>query len=163
MSWQIELKRLAEGQGRIAVLGAGSVLCGDDAAGMLLVELLQERIAEDSALLPLAGSTAPENFTGVLRDYQPGLILLVDAAFMGGTVGEIRFLNADNIKGINFSTHMLPLNVLADYLRQETRAEVAVIGIQPGATDFDTEACPAVKDACLRLAEAILSCRTISK
>ena len=157
MSGQTQLQELGSSCRKIAVLGAGSVLCGDDAAGMLVVELLQAGAGENEALLALPGSTAPENFTGVLRDYQPDLLLLVDAAFMEGELGEIRFLDAADIKGINFSTHMLPLSVLVDYLRQETAAQVAVIGIQPGAMDFDSEPSEEIRRSCQELAAAILA------
>lgn len=93
----------------------------------------------------------------MLREYQPDLILLVDAAYMNVAVGEIHFLDPQEISGINFSTHMLPLSVLVDYLRQETAASVSVIGIQPGNTDFDTVPCEAVTAACMQLSAAIVS------
>jgi len=157
MSWREELGDLFAGKRKVALLGAGSVLCGDDAAGMLVASAVKEKAEERPGLLSLEGSTAPENFCGVLRAYQPELILLVDAAFMDVSVGEIHFLNPREIKSIPFSTHMLPLSVLVDYLQQETTASVAVIGIQPGNTDFDTEACTAVQDACRELSKEILS------
>ena len=73
MSWQDELAGYMAGASKTVVLGAGSVLCGDDAAGMLVVELIQKAIGENTdCLLPLAGSTAPENFSGVIRDYPAG-------------------------------------------------------------------------------------------
>ena len=157
MSWQDELAGYMAGASKTVVLGAGSVLCGDDAAGMLVVELIQKAIGENTdCLLPLAGSTAPENFSGVIRDYQPDLVFLIDAAYMHGTVGEIRFLDPAQIKGIDFSTHMLPLSILADYLSRETKAQVALIGIQPASTDFDTPPCAAVQTSCQVLAERIV-------
>ncbi|MDO4732700.1 MAG: hydrogenase 3 maturation endopeptidase HyCI [Bacillota bacterium] len=157
MSWKAELEQLFSDKERVAVLGAGSVLCGDDAAGMLVAAELNEKIPGNCSLLALEGSTAPENFCGVLRDYRPDLILLLDAAYMETAVAEIRFLDPAGIKGINFSTHMLPLSVLVDYLREETSADVAVIGIQPGSTDFDTAPSPEVQEACHQLCDAILS------
>ncbi len=160
MTWQAELQQHLCDARKVVVLGAGSVLCGDDGAGMLVVEHLQKALADrangEEKLLPLAGSTAPENFSGVIRAYCPDLILLVDAAFMEAGAGEIRFLDPAQIKGINFSTHMLPLSVLVDYLHQETAASVAVIGIQPQATEFDTLPGEAVCQACEALAAEIV-------
>ena len=161
MSWQDELASYMADASKTVVLGAGSILCGDDAAGMLVVDLIQQVIGEDTRrLLPLAGSTAPENFSGVIRDYQPDLILLIDAAYMQEKIGVIQFLDPSQIKGINFSTHMLPLSLLVNYLKQETKAQVALIGIQLGGTNFDASPCAAVQSSCRMLAEHILRLAT---
>ena len=44
--WSLDLQKLLKNSHRIAVLGAGSELCGDDAAGMLVAHKLKE-IADD--------------------------------------------------------------------------------------------------------------------
>lgn len=140
---------------RLAVLGAGSVLCGDDAAGMLLAERLQEA-GPGPRLLPLAGSTAPENFTGLIKEYAPDKLLIVDAAFIGLPVGEMAMIDPAEVKGVSFSTHMLPFTVLIDYLAQETGVATLILGVQPGQTEFATEPGPAIVAAMEELAALLL-------
>lgn len=152
MTWQDQLRtELAEAK-KVAVLGAGSILCGDDAAGMLLIERLQELLPADGSSLLMGGSTAPENFTGQIRTFQPDTLILVDAAFFDAAVGEIALLDRKNIKGIGFSTHMLPLHVMLDYIESEIGCHIIIVGIQPGETEFATEPSQAVKDAVAELA-----------
>lgn len=154
MNWREQLQPRLRSVRRLAVLGAGSVLCGDDAAGMLLAERLQAHPRHD--LLALAGSTAPENFTGQIKDFAPELLLIVDAAFIGREVGEIALIEADQVKGVSFSTHMLPFTVLIDYLRRETGIETLIVGIQPGPTEFATEPGPLIVAAAEQLADFLL-------
>ena len=78
---------------KVAVLGAGSILCGDDAAGMLVAQKLRQVAAGNPRILALEGSTAPENFTGVIRAYHPDLLILVDAAYIEGEQGAVELLS----------------------------------------------------------------------
>lgn len=155
MTWQEQLRQELAGCSRLAVLGAGSILCGDDAAGMLLIERLRELLPPDGSSLLLAGSTAPENFTGPIRDYRPDLLLLADAAHLDLPVGAIGFIPADAVDEAGFSTHMLPLGVTLNYLAAETGCRVLIVGVQPGATEFASDPCPAVLAAVEELAQAI--------
>lgn len=139
---------------KIAVMGVGSVLRSDDGAGMYLIEKLQE-LTNSKNLLLIAGSTAPENFTGVIKNFKPDVLFIVDAAKMDLDAGEIRVLDADDINGLSFSTHMLPLPVMLQFLRIETDCEVVCIGIQPESTEFGSEMCEQVKSAVESLAQLI--------
>ncbi len=115
---------------RAAVLGIGSVLRSDDAAGMRFIELLGEYVRREDVLL-LAGSTAPENFTGVIKKFAPDTLFLVDAAHMDCQPGEVGVLPAEAITGMSCSTHMLPLPVMIRYLEHEIGCPVVFLGIQP--------------------------------
>lgn len=118
---------------RYAVMGIGSTLRSDDAAGMYFIELLGKMPLKDNVIL-IAGSTAPENFTGVIKDFAPHKLFIVDAAHMGLSPGETRIVPAEEISGVSFSTHMLPLPVMLKYLESEIGCEVIFIGIQPKCT-----------------------------
>ena len=76
------LKRLIRPGQKIAVLGVGSTLRSDDAAGMYFIELLESLVKKENVLL-IAGSTAPENFTGVIKNFAPDILFIVDAAHVG--------------------------------------------------------------------------------
>ncbi|MDO4581045.1 MAG: hydrogenase 3 maturation endopeptidase HyCI [Bacillota bacterium] len=154
--WREELRQQLADGGRIAVLGAGSVLCGDDAAGMLVIDYLREQAQEDTALLLCAGSTAPENFTGEIKRFAPQHLLVVDAAYIGREPGAIQIITADAIHGAGFSTHMLPFPLMLDYLRAHLDCSVTVIGVQPRCTDFGADAGAEVTAAARLLAATIL-------
>ena len=93
---------------RIAVMGVGNVLCADDGAGMLFAELVRTK-AESAGVLVLEASTAPENFSGALRRFNPDVLFMVDAAGLAERPGAVRPVSEEQIGGTAFSTHMLPL------------------------------------------------------
>ncbi len=155
ISWQKEIIEEMQKAPKIAVLGAGSVLCGDDAAGMIVVEKLEQLAANKPNLITLGGSTAPENFIGVLRSFAPDLLIFVDAAYIDGEVGDIALIDENDITGLNFSTHMLPFGVLLSFIRAEIQCKIKIIGIKPGNMDFGTEASLIIVRAAEQIVETI--------
>lgn len=133
-------------------MGVGSVLRSDDAAGMYLIELLRKKIRRDDVLL-IAGSNAPENFTGVIKNFAPDKLLIVDAAHMGFLPGEMKIVPAASIGGVSVSTHMLPLSIMLDYLKTEAGCEVLLIGVQPRSTEQGLGMSAEVKSGVRQLAE----------
>jgi len=146
---------------RIVLLGVGSTLRSDDAAGMYFIELLKEKLQQDRILL-IAGSTAPENFTGVIKEYAPDLLFIVDAAHMGLLPGEAKLVPACDISGVSFSTHMLPIPVMLKYLESEAGCEVVFIGIQPKSIEQGLSMCEEVKRGTERLAEDFYDALTVN-
>lgn len=121
---------------RLAVIGIGNELNGDDAAGVQVVRRLRQSLPENPRRMLLEAGPAPENFTGLLHRFQPDLILMVDAADMGTAPGSTAWLQPDEMDGFSASTHTLPLSVLANYLKQELHCQVVAIGIQAKRLDF---------------------------
>lgn len=129
---------------RLAVLGVGQALRGDDAAGIKVVQELQKRLPPSEDLMLVEAGPAPENFTGLLRRFHPDLVILVDAALMGLTPGAWRRLEWRDTTSYTGSTHTLPLNFLASYLETELGCTVELIGIQPAGNEFEAPLSPAV-------------------
>ena len=98
---------------------------------------------------------APENFTGVLRRFQPDLILLLDAAQFGNEPGHVAVIDVDQAGGFGASTHLQPLATLAMFLRAELDCEIGLLGIQPAHLDFGEPVSAAVKKACVEIAAAL--------
>lgn len=134
-SLKADLQRLKKPEQplRLAVLGVGHELYGDDAVGVWLADRLAERASSRENLLSIAGGPAPENFTGCIRRFGPDLVLLVDAALMSLTPGETGWLDWQDTTGFSASTHTLPLHLLAGYLTAELSCKVALLGIQPAS------------------------------
>ena len=143
--------KIPKGQ-KTAILGVGSILRSDDCAGMHFIEKLSSYIQHEN-LLFIAGSTAPENFTGVIKNFAPERLFIVDAAHMGMNVGEIHVLDISEIRGISFSTHMLPLYVMLEFIKLEIGCEVICIGIQPENTELGFDMCEKVASASENLAK----------
>lgn len=129
-----------------AVMGVGSVLRNDDAAGMHFADCL-EKLTAGTGLTVVKGGTAPENFTGVIKAAAPDVLFIADAAFMNQPVGTVRVLGSSQIGGMGCSTHMLPLPLTLDYLKMECGCRGVVIGIQPQNTEQGLDMCPAVEAA----------------
>jgi len=98
-------------------------------------------------LLILDAGPAPENQTGPLRRFAPDLVILVDAARMEVSPGVVRWLAWEETTGLSGSTHTLPPATLATYLTAELGCEVALLGIQPTAVEFEASLSPAAEQA----------------
>ncbi len=126
------LKRLpTERPPRVAILGVGHELNGDDGAGLAVARALEERLAGQDRLQVIEAGPAPENQTGRLRAFGPDLVLIVDAAQMGAAPGTVRLVPWQATTGLSASTHTLPLHILAKYLTHELGCDVALLGLQP--------------------------------
>ncbi len=117
---------------KIALVGIGSELHGDDAAGIWIIRALQ---ASSDLLLIEAGMT-PENHTSALRRFQPDLVLMIDAAQMKLRPGDISVLDLASLDGLSASTHSFPLALTTQYIVAELGCAVLLLGIQPACTDF---------------------------
>jgi hydrogenase 3 maturation protease len=163
-SWQASLKaslnpsNRAEQPVRLAVLGIGHELCGDDAVGVRLAGMLRPLVTGNERMLVIEAGPAPENFTGPLRRFHPDLVLLVDAAQMDALPGAIGWLDLQSVGGISASSHTLPLHILVSYLVAELGCQVALIGIQPEQTFADAPLTPSVQAAAHSVIQELLVC-----
>lgn len=157
------LKINLDGAERVAVLGVGSELRADDIAGMTVAALIDEHIKKDSLngrLKVFFGATAPENLTGEIKRYAPTHLIIVDAADTGAEPGTIDYIKPEEVAGISFSTHMMPIKILVDYLNQSFPCEVTIIGIQPKVLSFGKSPSAEVKASASQVAASIVEVMT---
>jgi hydrogenase 3 maturation protease len=140
---------------RVAIVGVGQELRGDDAAGLLVIRRLRRLVAPSERILLIEAGIAPENVTGKLRRLRPDVIILIDAARMGEPPGTIRLYDWWEADGVGGSTHTLPLSYVCRYLIEETGSALALIGIQAGAAEFDQAPSEAVKAAAAQTADEL--------
>lgn len=148
--WQASLSQTLHRRSnplRVAVVGVGHELNGDDVAGLAVVRALSPALASSDRVLIVDAGPAPENTTGLLRRFAPDLVLLVDAAQMDAPPGAVCWLDWQETTGISASTHTLPLHLLARYLVAELGCEVALLGIQPAANVPGAPLSPEVEEA----------------
>jgi hydrogenase 3 maturation protease len=145
------------------VLGIGNRLGGDDAAGALVADVLNQKgwrteVLAAAQVTAINGGTAPESYTSVIRRHRPDLLILVDAADMGLPSGAVRIIAPENISVLSFSTHSMPLSMFVSYV-QEFCGKVLVIGVQPERTETGRRISRAVQRSARQLAELILEGR----
>lgn len=127
---------------RLAILGIGSELMGDDAVGVYFVNRFNEaRVDEDVSsssyeAKAFYGGSAPESMTGEIRKFNPSHLLIIDAANLNQKPGTIELVNSENIEGVSFSTHRLPTRIFMDYLVKSIGCEVLILGIQPKSMNY---------------------------
>ncbi len=144
------------------VLGIGSRLGGDDAAGGYLVRELHRRLKQVAPPAPdvnaIDAATAPESYTAVVRKMRPALLVLVDTADMGLSPGSVRQIPPDRITIASFSTHRMPLSAFMTYV-SEFCGQVRLVGIQPAHMETGEGMSAAVRRSARELAGAILEGR----
>jgi hydrogenase 3 maturation protease len=116
----------------IVILGIGNSDRGDDGVGPYLAEQLTGRI--DAKVINC--EEIPEAYTGVVRKLQPDTIIILDAVSMGEKPGAVAVLTRQRVSTAGYSTHNASIGLLMKYLKQETGAEVLLLGIQPGNTSY---------------------------
>ena len=82
---------------------------------------------------------------------------MLDCADIHKKPGAVEIIELKDIAGISFSTHMLPIDIMADYLMQSLKCSCTIIGIQPKSIDYGSVVSPQVTKAVKDLASTILS------
>ncbi|MGC4120137.1 MAG: hydrogenase 3 maturation endopeptidase HyCI [Myxococcales bacterium] len=138
-------------------MGVGSELRGDDFAGVLVARAVQAwaKKARVRHVAGFEGCAAPENLTGEIARFQPSHVLLVDAAHLGQQPGTVEVLDASNIGGVSFSTHMLPAPIFMGYLEKTAKCRALVVGIQPAQTDVLGPISPEVQEGIAAVVDTI--------
>ena len=131
------------------LMGVGNELRGDDGVGIYVARNL--RCPEWKVIV--AGQV-PEDFTAEIKRMKPEVLILVDAALMGLTPGEIRRVPVDKIPKVAFSTHGMPLSFLMEYLSDYVD-KIVLIGIEPSNMEFGSKISEKVKNAAERVIELI--------
>jgi len=130
------LRNSLAGAAKIAILGIGSELRGDDVCGMLVAKQLEPLFKKNTHVKIFHGGTAPENLTGEIKKFAPSHVIMLDAADTSQQPGTISFIEPDSVGGISFSTHMMPIKIMVDYLKQALGCKSVIIGIQPKSIRF---------------------------
>lgn len=105
----------------------------------------------------LAG-IAPENLTGAIKEFAPTHLLIIDCCDLGSPPGSVEIKEPQDLSGgASFSTHALPISMLADYLCNMLGCRASVIAIQPASCQYGKKPSAAVKRAAEHVAREILA------
>jgi hydrogenase 3 maturation protease len=140
MEWRDQVSAAIEASGKLMIFGIGNEMMGDDAAGSLTareLRMLLQGCDYGSVAEVLVAGTNPENFSGVVREKRPDLVIFIDAADMRLPAGEIAFLSPADMHSMMHSTHTMPLSFLGNYLEKITGARIIALGIQAGQIQLE--------------------------
>lgn len=120
---------------KIAILGVGNPLRGDDGVGVRVTGSLKvgsPRVRVISCL------QVPENYLGEVIGFKPDKVLFIDGVDAGLPAGEPIFTESLDDRRINLilSTHGIPLEVSASYIKASIGASTALLGIQVSSIEF---------------------------
>lgn len=153
--WTKQIRQIIQTHSRIAIVGVGHELCSDDTVAVKIVQTLQKTVPQNESVLLCVAGSAPENFTGVIRCFEPDIILLIDAVHMDAPPGAVRLLGLCDVENYLFSTHTLPLTLFVQYLKSELHCAVALLGIQPLDLSLGTSLSPPVNSSKTRIIRTI--------
>ena len=130
-----ELKNWLMGAKKIVVAGIGNPIRSDDYVGLKIVQELQGKVSENVYLLEC--ETVPESYILDIEQFKPTHVLLIDAAFLKLKPGTAALLEAEKIADLpSITTHMLPLRIFCEYVKQATGAKIALLLIEPKCMEF---------------------------
>lgn len=157
-NWQVQLKELIRScspAASVALIGVGHPLRGDDYVGSFAVKAIME--ATDGVLPEGTYLFDAEDNVEAMISRVAGLslkhVIFIDACEMRLRPGETSLLSVAETSYPFFTTHGIPLKVLAERLFAES--EVWVLAIQPKRTEFGESLSPEIRDAAISIAEFI--------
>ncbi len=144
--YPVLLQRLKKAKS-LVILGIGSELMQDDAAGVVVAQNLIKKYGEDNKNFRIYPTyTNPENFTKIIAGYNPDHIIIIDAADLNKQPGSISFIPYETIEDITIGTHKISLIMTIEYLKKAINCEVTVIAIQYKSIDFNCKMTREMRD-----------------
>ena len=141
---------------KIVVAGIGNPIRTDDNVGLKIVEDLKGKLSEK--VLLLEAETVPENYLQEIEEFHPSHVLLIDAAVQGLKPGALSLVDAEKISaGSAVTTHVLPLRVFCDVVKQATGAKIALLLVEPQNMDFGEGLTPPVQTAAENVVKLLLN------
>jgi hydrogenase 3 maturation protease len=120
---------------KVVVAGIGNPIRSDDYVGLNIVEKLKGKLPGTVCLLEC--ETVPESYLLDIEEFNPTHVLLIDAAFLGLNPGEVSLVDAEKIADFSaITTHLLPLRIFCEYVKQATGAKIALLLIEPKSMEF---------------------------
>ncbi|MFA4669272.1 hydrogenase 3 maturation endopeptidase HyCI [Pyrococcus kukulkanii] len=135
---------------RIVICGIGNELRSDDAFGVLFAERLKEKVRNENVLILNCGAV-PESFLGKIIEFNPDLIIFVDAVHFNGKPGELIIADPEGTLGDAISTHGMPLKILMKFIKEHINAKAILIGCQPKSLEIFGKVSKEVEEALEKL------------
>lgn len=120
-------------KGKVLILGIGNTMRNDDGAGSILASRIKDKVS----MVVIDAGSGPENYLEKIVKEKPDTIIIFDAVDFGGHAGELKILEAEDIKTANlFSTHNTSISLVINYLQSNLTADIIILVIQPKSIAF---------------------------
>jgi len=144
------LRKWFSGAQRVVIAGIGNLFRRDDFVGVQIVRKLKNRVS--SSVYLIEGETLPESFLDPIAKFNPSHILLIDAGMLNLNPGSSKLIDPNQLmKRAATSTHMMPLRIFCDYLKETTVSKLSLLIIQPKDTSFGEGLTPKLKETAKNL------------
>jgi len=148
-SWRTDLRKIltsSSQKSKVALVGMGHPFCSDDFAGSYLVK----KLAVKGGKLPegvylFDGEDNVEALIMKISQLEPENVIFADTCEMKAEPGETRLISVTETSYPFFTTHGVPLKLLAEQLL--VGSQVWVLAIQPKQTDFGEHLSPEIQAA----------------
>jgi hydrogenase 3 maturation protease len=135
-----------------AIIGIGNELRGDDAAGILLVQKIQNSGYQNSIIV----YSTPENYLNKIAKIRCDARLWIDVINWGARPGAYKIFDVDEIGQYAISTHNFSPIVLVDYLNSLRYIPNYFLGIQPQKMGLGDKISTPVRDTITKIATFII-------
>jgi len=157
--WQQDLRELlksASSSNRVTLVGVGHPLRGDDYVGSQIVKTLAEHAegALPDGLYLFDAEGDVEAVITKLADVAAKHVIFIDACEMKLRPGETQLLSIEETGYPFFTTHGIPLKVLAEQLLPKSKAWV--LAIQPKQIEFSEDLSTEVEEAAVSVSRFLL-------
>ncbi|HRR55303.1 MAG TPA: hydrogenase maturation protease [Candidatus Methanomethylicus sp.] len=139
MPFEEDLSEFLRDCSSLLLVGMGSRIRRDDAAGVRVVSRLRGKVPPSVGLLDCG--TVPEDFTPVIKRSAPSHIIFFDAVDMGAGVapGAHGFVDEGRLLTGSISTHKQSVKMVFRLIREGLPGvRIGLVGIQPKSLDFGT-------------------------
>ena len=151
---QKDLRNWFTGSRKVVIAGIGNPIRTDDYVGLKVVEQLKGKLP--NTVLLLEAETVPESYLSDVEEFEPSHVLIIDAANLGLKSGQARLVDVEMTANYSaITTHLLPLRIFCDYIKQTTGAKIALLLIEPGSMAFGEGLTPKVEAAAQRLTKVL--------
>lgn len=142
---------------RVAVIGIGNPLMGDDGAGVAVLDLLAKKVPKGVELLDLG--TGGMNLLHKLEGLD--LAIIVDAVDFGGKPGQIKIFEPDDVdtsKELGVSLHDADILKIIQLAKEMGKCpeKIFIAAIQPASVSPAMELSSGIKKKLPMLADEIL-------
>jgi len=150
-----ELKNWLLDANKVVIAGIGNPIKTDDYVGLKIIENLKGKLP--ATVLLVEAETVPESYLLEIEEFHPSHVLLIDAAFLGLNPGEASLVDSEKIADFSaITTHLLPLRVFCEYVKQATGAKIALLLVEPKSVEFGEGLSAEVQGAAGRLTKVLV-------
>ena len=131
-NWQPQLREIlasATSTQKVALVGVGHPMRGDDFVGSFIVKALMKKKMRTEKVVLFDAEDGIEWVMSRVREPNPKHLILLDACEMNANPGEVALIPLSETDYPFFTTHGIPLKLLASKLLPSV--ETSILAIQP--------------------------------